>query len=39
MIPSKPTSPFKKAIFCGNGMNEFGIGLVEDAPRPCPKEK
>lgn len=29
----------KKVIVCVNGMNEFGIGLVEDAPRPCPKEK
>jgi len=29
----------KKVIVCVNGINEFGIGLVEDAPRPCPKEK
>jgi len=25
----------KKVIVCVNGINEFGIGLVEDAPRPC----
>lgn len=29
----------KKVIVCVNGINEFGIGLVEDAPRPCQKEK
>lgn len=29
----------KKVVVCVNGINEFGIGLVEDAPRPCPKEK
>jgi len=28
----------KRVIVCVNGINEFGIGLVEDAPRPCPKE-
>jgi spore germination protein GerM len=32
-------SAVKKVVVCVNGMNEFGIGLVEDAPRPCPKEK
>ncbi|MEO6590209.1 MAG: GerMN domain-containing protein [Pyrinomonadaceae bacterium] len=29
----------KKVIVCVNGMNEFGIGMVIDAPEPCPKEK
>lgn len=29
----------KKVIVCVNGMNEFGIGMVIDAPLPCPKEK
>lgn len=29
----------KKAIVCVNGMNEFGIGMVIDAPMPCPIEK
>lgn len=29
----------KKVIVCVNGMKEFGIGLVIDAPEPCPKEK
>ncbi len=29
----------EKVVVCVNGINEFGIGLVEDAPRPCPKEK
>lgn len=29
----------KKAIICVNGMNEFGVGLVIDAPLPCPEEK
>lgn len=27
----------KKVIVCVNGINEFGIGMVEDAPHPCPK--
>ena len=29
----------KKVIVCVNQMNEFGIGLVIDAPIPCPKNK
>ncbi|MGI8641841.1 MAG: GerMN domain-containing protein [Pyrinomonadaceae bacterium] len=29
----------KKVIVCVNGMNEFGIGMVIDAPVPCPKDK
>ncbi len=29
----------KKVIVCVNGMNEFGVGMVIDAPVPCPKEK
>ena len=29
----------KKVIVCVNGMNEFGIGMVIDAPLPCPKGK
>jgi len=29
----------KKVVVCVNGMNEFGIGMVIDAPLPCPKEK
>jgi len=29
----------KKVIVCVNGMNEFGVGKVIDAPVPCPKEK
>jgi spore germination protein GerM len=29
----------KKVVVCVNGMNEFGIGMVIDAPIPCPKEK
>ncbi len=29
----------KKVVVCVNGMNEFGIGMVLDAPEPCPKEK
>ena len=29
----------KKVIVCVNGMNEFGVGMVIDAPEPCPKEK
>lgn len=28
----------KKVVVCVNGINEFGIGLVENAPRPCPIE-
>lgn len=28
----------RKVVVCVNGQNEFGIGMVEDAPRPCPKE-
>ncbi|MBA3633274.1 MAG: GerMN domain-containing protein [Acidobacteria bacterium] len=27
----------KKVIVCVNGMNEFGVGLIIDAPVPCPK--
>jgi spore germination protein GerM len=27
----------KKVIVCVNGMNEFGIGMVEDRPKPCPE--
>jgi len=26
----------KKVIVCVNGMKEFGIGLVEGRPKPCP---
>ena len=29
----------KKVMVCVNGINEFGIGLVEDRPFPCPKSK
>jgi spore germination protein GerM len=29
----------KKVVVCVNGMNEFGVGMVIDAPVPCPKEK
>ncbi len=29
----------KKVVVCVNGMNEFGIGMVIDAPLPCPKIK
>lgn len=29
----------KKVVVCVNGMNEFGIGMVIDAPVPCPSEK
>ncbi len=36
---AKQFPTIKKVIVCVNGMNEFGIGLVEDAPRPCPVEK
>ncbi len=32
-------SSVKKVVVCVNGINEFGIGLVENAPHPCPKEK
>lgn len=28
----------KKVVVCVNGINEFGIGMVIDAPLPCPKE-
>lgn len=28
----------KKVVVCVNGQMEFGIGLVEDAPKPCPRE-
>ena len=34
---AKQFSAVKKVIVCVNGMNEFGIGLVIDAPLPCPK--
>lgn len=30
-------STVKKVLVCVNGMNEFGIGMVIDAPAPCPK--
>ncbi len=26
----------RKVIVCVNGINEFGIGMVEDRPKPCP---
>ncbi|MEP6901602.1 MAG: GerMN domain-containing protein [Actinomycetota bacterium] len=29
----------KKVVVCVNGINEFGIGMVIDRPKPCPKEK
>ena len=29
----------KKVIVCVNGINEFGIGMVEGRPYPCPKVK
>jgi len=29
----------KKVTVCVNGMDEFGVGMVIDAPLPCPKEK
>ena len=29
----------KKVIVCVNGLNEFGIGLVLDAPGPCQRKK
>lgn len=32
-------SAVKKVVVCVNGINEFGIGLVKNAPHPCPKEK
>ena len=28
----------KKVVACVNGQIEFGIGMVENVPRPCPKE-
>ncbi|MDM7921836.1 MAG: GerMN domain-containing protein [Pyrinomonadaceae bacterium] len=28
----------EKVIVCVNGLNEFGIGMVEDRPKPCPKK-
>ena len=28
----------RKVVVCVNGIMEFGIGLVEGAPAPCPKE-
>ncbi len=28
----------KKVIVCVNGINEFGIGMVEDRPKPCPSD-
>lgn len=28
----------RKVIVCVNGINEFGIGMVEDRPKPCPKK-
>jgi len=34
---AKQFPEIKKVIVCVNGMDEFGIGLVEDSPRPCPK--
>ena len=35
---AKQFPEIKNVIVCVNGINEFGIGLVEDAPRPCPKD-
>lgn len=32
-------SAVKKVIVCVNGLNEFGIGMVIDAPVPCLKYK
>jgi hypothetical protein len=29
----------RKVEVCVNGLNEFGIGMVSDAPVPCPKRK
>jgi spore germination protein GerM len=29
----------KKVVVCVNGYNEFGVGMVIDAPVPCPKDK
>ena len=29
----------KKVMVCVNGINEFGIGMVEGRPYPCPKLK
>jgi len=34
---AKQFSVVKKVTVCVNGMNEFGVGLVIDAPLPCPK--
>lgn len=36
---AKQFSEVKKVVVCVNGMNEFGIGMVIDAPVPCPKGK
>jgi spore germination protein GerM len=36
---AKQFPEIKKVVVCVNGLNEFGIGLVEDSPRPCPKNK
>lgn len=35
---AKQFPEIKNVIVCVNGINEFGVGLVEDAPRPCPKD-
>lgn len=35
---AKQFPEIKKVIVCVNGINEFGIGMVEDAPRACPKK-
>jgi hypothetical protein len=29
----------RKVMVCVNGINEFGIGLVEGRPYPCPKSR
>lgn len=35
---AKQFPDIKKVIVCVNGMNEFGIGMVEDRPKPCPSK-
>ena len=32
---AKQFPEIKKVIVCVNGMNEFGVGMVIDAPEPC----
>jgi spore germination protein GerM len=39
MKTAKQFPSVKKVIVCVNGMNEFGIGLVLDAPVPCRPDK